>query len=381
MENLESCMRILIFFGWNVQELGGAQISVRQLAEALIGAGHFVGIADIRLDSSERSLGLPSVPYWSIPRVPLPTGIRSGVRFIRAVRRVASVLREFRPEIVSVQCPVLQCHLLVVASLLHRKYQVVVTVRGSDIRDQSRDLDLKRWQSLLMKRADSVIAVSKSLLADLLTIYPSVRNKAQVIYTGLDRSWFNQAPATRDNGRYVLFVGRLHAVKGVDQLLHAWPVVQEQEPGVKLCLIGNGEELERLKSLSEQLDVSNSVQFEGPRTMADLQCLYRDAAVVVIPSRNEGLSRVSLESGACGAIRVATRVGGIPETIQDGITGVLVYPESPEALADGILRGLRLPQSERKRMSVAAREDVRHQFGLETMIARYEEIFQSVLQG
>ncbi len=375
-------MRILLFYGWDIQALGGAEISVCQLAEALIGAGHSVGIADIRPDLSERSLGLLRVPYWSTPSVPFPRGIRSGARFLHSAWRVGSVLREFRPDVVSVQCPVLQCHLLVAASLLHRRHRLVVTVRGSDIRDLSNYPYLKSWQTLLLKRADSVIAVSRSLLQDLLALYPSVRNKAQVIPNGLDRSWFDQAatPPT-DSGRYVLFVGRLHVIKGVDLLLRAWSLVQERVPRVKLWLVGEGQELEGLRSLSEQLGVSTSVRFKGYKTPAELRSLYRDAAVVVIPSRNEGLPRVSLEAGACRAIRVATRVGGIPETIQGGVTGVLVDPESPEALADGILRALHLPEPERRHMSAAARDDVRQQFNLEKMVARYEEIFQLVLWG
>lgn len=375
-------MRILLFYGWNIRELGGAEISVCQLAEALTGAGHSVGIADIRQDWGEGSLGPLRIPCWSMPRVAFPRGIRSSARFLRAAYRVALVMRKFRPDVVSVHCPVLQCHLLIAASLLHRRHRLVVTVRGSDIRVQSNDPHLKPWQTRLLKKADSVIAVSRSLLQDLLALYPSTRNKAQVIPNGLDRSWLDQAATTPTaSGRYVLFVGRLHVIKGVDLLLRAWSQAQAQVPCVKLWLVGEGQELESLRLLSEQLGVSTSVQFEGYKTAVELRCLYRNAAVVVLPSRNEGLPRVSLEAGACGAIRVATRVGGIPETIQDGVTGVLVDPESPEALADGILRVLHLSEPERRRMSAAAQEDVRQQFNHEKTLARYEEIFQSILLG
>jgi glycosyltransferase involved in cell wall biosynthesis len=71
-------------------------------------------------------------------------------------------------------------------------------------------------------------------------------------------------------------------------------------------------------------------------------------------------------------------VGGIPETILDGVTGFLVDPESPEALAQAMLRALCLPESQKRRMSAAARAHVEHQFNRATMVAHYEKIFQSL---
>jgi glycosyltransferase involved in cell wall biosynthesis len=240
---------------------------------------------------------------------------------------------------------------------------------------------LKPWQNRLFKRADAVIALSQSLLQDLLNLYPSARDKAAVIPNGLDRSWFvNSATQSADNERYVLFVGRFHTVKGADLLLHAWSLIQGPMAGLTLWLIGEGQELRSLQSLSEQLGVSKSVRFRGYKTQAELPCLYRDAEVVVVPSRNEGLGRVALEAGACGAICVATNVGGIPETILDGVTGFLVDPESPKALARAMLRALSLPESQKRCMSAAARTHIEQRFNRATMVAQYQQIFQSLFQ-
>ena len=106
--------------------------------------------------------------------------------------------------------------------------------------------------------------------------------------------------------------------------------------------------------------------------------LYRDAQLVVVPSRSEGLPRVALEAGICGAICVGSNVGGLPEVIQDQATGFLVEPESPELLAEAILCALNLPLKAKQRMSAAAQATIREQFNYEQMIADYEQLFQSL---
>jgi glycosyltransferase involved in cell wall biosynthesis len=102
---------------------------------------------------------------------------------------------------------------------------------------------------------------------------------------------------------------------------------------------------------------------------------------VVIPSRSEGLPRVALEAGACGAVCVATRVGGIPEVIEDGVTGLLAEPESPEALADALAHALGLSPDRRQRISAAATSRIRRHFGHEQTVAAYEALFHSLLEA
>ena len=301
--------------------------------------------------------------------------------FARGTWNTLALLRQFRPDILSVQCPVFQSAFVVTASRLPHRWRLAVTVRGSDIRVMPRYPVIRRWQNRLLERADAVIAASQSLLQDVQKLEHSVRDKALVIPTGLDRSWFdNPAPQPARKERYVLFVGRFHIIKGVDLLLRAWSLLQDQAAGITLWLVGEGDELSSLRSLSEQLGVGKSVRFKGYSAQTELSSIYRGAEMVIVPSRNEGLPRVALEAGACGAIRVATRVGGIPETILDGVTGFLVDPESPEALAQGILRALCQPDSEKQRMSAAARAHIQQHFNRETMLARYEHVFQSLLQ-
>jgi glycosyltransferase involved in cell wall biosynthesis len=230
-------------------------------------------------------------------------------------------------------------------------------------------------------RADAATSVSRELWEQMIREFPFLRGKGQVIHNGIPSSWYDHAdemgPPSAD--RYVLFVGRLRPVKGVDILLRAWqrlqPIVEETE----LWLAGAGEERNRLGHLAQELGVADRVRFLGVIGQRDLAPLYRHARLVVIPSRTEGLPRVALEAGLCGAICVAARVGGLPEVIDEGVTGVLVEPESPEALANGMIRVLRLPLGDRQHMSAAKRR-IEHDFAHQSTAVRYERLFDSLLR-
>jgi colanic acid/amylovoran biosynthesis glycosyltransferase len=376
-------LRILFFYASEIEALGGAQISVLGLAEALARAGHSTAILEFAAKKGQRQLSR-KVPVWSIPWVtdPRPRSPRSWARFLRCVWQFLRVVREFKPDIVSVQFPAWQSPPVVAAYALPRKWRLVVTVHGSDIRVISfSQPTLRPWLIRLFIRADAVTAVSESLLRDALHLYPFVRNKAHLIHNGVSPSWFENETGVRsgDADQYILSVGSFVRVKGTDLLLRAWALIQTRVPGLTLKLVGTGPELENLHTLSEELGVSHSIRFVGKKEQLELRSLYRDAKLVVIPSRNEGLPGVALEAGACGAVCVATRVGGLAEIIEEGITGFLVAPESPEALAEGILTALELPVAEKKRMGAAATSRMKLHFKQETMVANYERLFQSLM--
>lgn len=377
-------MKILFFHANEIDAPGGAELSVLNLAEGLSKRGHRTGILELAAKQSKRRLAC-GVPVWSIPWARCPDRRRPGswTPFLRGVWQFLNVVHEIRPDIVSVQFPSWQSPLVVAAYAFPQKWRLVVTARGSDIRILPfSQPGLRPWQGLLLKRADAVTAVSQSLLRDLLNLYPCVRNKARVIHNSVSPSWSYSAVETHRVARehYVLFVGTFHSVKGVDILLHAWQRLQRRASGISLWLVGEGPEFNSLIALSNQLGITESVRFLGWKQQDDLPSLYSDAQLVVIPSRSEGLPRVALEAGARGSICVAAEVGGLPEVIEDQVTGFLVKPESPEALADAIMRALELRPEKRQHMSAAAKEKIERRFNQERMLTGYEELFQSLIE-
>jgi phosphatidylinositol alpha-1,6-mannosyltransferase len=139
---------------------------------------------------------------------------------------------------------------------------------------------------------------------------------------------------------YALIVGRMWSeerYKGHDELLTAWPRVLEAVPGARLLVAGTGDDAERLRRRSEQEGLGGAVQFLGPVEPSRLSALYRDAALVVMPSAREGFGYVFLEAMSAGRACIGA-AGAAAEIIVDGETGVVVEPGDIPALASALSR-------------------------------------------
>ncbi len=155
------------------------------------------------------------------------------------------------------------------------------------------------------------------------------------------------------------FFGRLTPQKGVDLLVEAAADVVAHVPQARFVLYGAGEAEGPLRRLVAERQLGAHVRFAGPCAQAETVARMRELDVVAVPSRWEGCPYVVLEAFQAGVPLVAASVGGVPELIRDGVNGVLVEPESEEALCDGLLGLLRDPQrrrclAEQGRVSVAA---------------------------
>jgi glycogen(starch) synthase len=138
----------------------------------------------------------------------------------------------------------------------------------------------------------------------------------------------------------VLFLGRLHRQKGVDTLIRALPLLP---PDATVMLVGDGPERAALRRLAADLGVADRVTVTGFVPHGMVPGLLAGADVVVMPSRYEELGTALVEAMAAGRPVVASRVGGIPELVRDGVDGLLVQPDDPAALAKAITRVLANP--------------------------------------
>jgi glycosyltransferase involved in cell wall biosynthesis len=287
-------------------------------------------------------------------------------------------LRQFRPDIVHVHYPAAQCLPVVGASQFPRNWKLIVTVHNSDIRvSPFQEPRLRTWQARLFAYADTLTAVSQSLLDDAAELYPNFRRKAQVVHNGVGTRWFQLSLNQETTGGFVLYAGRLHTVKGVDLLLTAWKTVSARCPGTELWIVGDGPQRQNLEDLAARLKLPG-VRFLGAKSTDELPTFYRDARVVVLPSRREGLPISLLEAGACGAICVGSRTPGIPEIIEEGITGYLVPVESVEEIAEAVSRVLELPPEPVWKMRKAARDRIAHKFSEQVMIEKYISTYQAL---
>jgi D-inositol-3-phosphate glycosyltransferase len=216
----------------------------------------------------------------------------------------------------------------------------------------------------IMVQADWLVAATPLERAQMTWLYGADPGKIQVIPCGVDLGLFKpipQAEARAELGlpadhQMVLFVGRIEPLKGIDTLLRAMALLARDCPNwqERLCVsvIGGdptnssasaNAEMERLKRLRTELGIGDLVVFLGAQDQDALNVYYSAAEVVVIPSHYESFGMVALEAIACGAPVIASKVGGLAFTVQDGITGFHVPERDPEALAAKISQILRDP--------------------------------------
>jgi glycosyltransferase involved in cell wall biosynthesis len=133
-------------------------------------------------------------------------------------------------------------------------------------------------------------------------------------------------------------VGSLLSIKGIEYLLAAVPEVLKSHSGTSFILVGDGPERERLEIMVDGLSIRAQVRFVGRVDRDATAGWYRQASMMVVPSLDEALPMVVLEACAHGLPVVASKVGGIPDVVEDGWNGLLVPPGEPAALAAAICR-------------------------------------------
>jgi len=377
-------MKILLFYFAELGGLGGVDVVVMNLAAKFRAAGHAAGIVEI-VGGEPKKRRLPDgTPVWGVtaPSYPNIRRPRSWASFARATFQLLQAIREFDPDIVNVHFPLIQSISVVGAHSLPHKWRLVVTVHNSDIRVAPfQDPNIGPWQASLFARADAVTAVNQALLEDAAALFPEIGQKGHVILNGVGPEWFQPLQDSNHHQDYVLFAGRLNHVKGVDLLLNAWTKVNRHFPRTGLRIVGDGDQRQALEMLARELGIADSVRFLGRKSQNDLRQLYTQAKAVVLPSRREGLPLTLLEAGAAGAICVGSRTAGIPEIIEDGVTGYVVDAESPDELGAGIARTLELSPCARSQMKQAAQSAIRDRFSEQRMIASYLGLFQSLVES
>ncbi|MFI1564406.1 glycogen synthase [Streptomyces sp. NPDC020490] len=253
---------------------------------------------------------------------------------------------------------------------------------------------LSGWaERTAIEAADAVIAVSGAMRDDILACYPALDPaRVHVVHNGIDTTLYRPDHGTDvldriglDRGRpYLLFVGRITRQKGVPHLLRA---VRDIDPAAQVVLCAGAPdtpEIDReFRDLFAELSRVREHVHWIPQMLPrpEVIQLLTHAAAFVCPSVYEPLGIVNLEAMACGTPVVASRVGGIPEVVEDGRTGVLVSPgDDFEAdLARALDSVLGDPEAAR-RMGEAGRERAVHEFGWDAVARRTVGLYEKILK-
>jgi colanic acid/amylovoran biosynthesis glycosyltransferase len=230
----------------------------------------------------------------------------------------------------------------------------------------------------LLHQASEVICVSQSW-ADRLLMFGCPPEKVHTNYLGVDSKFFDGVRSQFDPSA-IVFVGRLVRRKGVHTLLEAVQLLRDQGVDAHLTVVGEGPELANLQRTAAERNLP--VRFLGKKTPVEIRELLRQAAVLCAPSTATGgmpeaLGLVLLEAQAMSVPVVATRNGGISETLEDGRTGFLVDQDSPSALASA-LTGLLNSESLNRSFGQRARAFVCDRFDIDRCYRLLEDIYDRI---
>jgi glycosyltransferase involved in cell wall biosynthesis len=195
-----------------------------------------------------------------------------------------------------------------------------------------------------------------------------------VVHCGVDPEFY--APREHEGpGTHLVFVGRLAAAKGLPILLDALARLKDRQPPVRLTLVGAGAERTDIEARVRAQGLDDHVHFAGYQTPTQVAEWLRSADVFVLPSLAEGVPVAAMEAMAAGVPVIATRVGGLYELIDDGVSGFLVPAAAPRALAARIAELLDSAEL-RNRVGHAGREKVRAEFDRASETARLRRLFE-----
>lgn len=342
---------------------GGIQYVNRLLARALLELSASTPMrlegfsyGDARADIGHRAI--PGVQWHAFDR-------RRGALCFGLARRLLAV----RPHLVIFT----HANLLPLATMVRRlapRAKVALLTHGVEVWDR-----LAAKSSRALRAVDQIVAPSAYTRERLVAVHGVEAQRVSVLPHGLDPEWKQTAtkPGTPRNNHQLLCVARLaraDAYKGVDVLLRAMPHVLSRCPEAHCIVAGDGDDRARLQTLARNLGVGRATEFRGEMNAAELMSAYREADLFVLPSSGEGFGIVFAEAMFCGLPVVAARAAATPEVVADGETGILVPPDSPQAVGSAVA-GLLLLEEERQRMGAAARRRVESHYLFTHFAARW----------
>lgn len=265
---------------------------------------------------------------------------------------------------------------LALARLLGKK--VVLQVHGGGFADFAAGQNrLGRW---VMRRSlgasDAVLVLSETKARELREVLPAIEARIMP----------NPAPpvcaSVEGQGKSagtVLFAGWIEQRKGVFDLLEAFAVVAQSRPQARLVMAGKGR-IAEAAARAAALGIADRVTFPGWLQGEALARVYAQAEVFCLPSYVEGVPMSVLEAMSYGTAVVASRVGGIPDVIEHGRSGLLVEPGNVAELVDTLV-GLLGDGDQRERLASAARQTVEEHYTLAAVSARLDDLYQQLSGG
>jgi glycogen(starch) synthase len=366
--------------------IGGVELFAARLLPALRMRGYDISVITDGADPHESRLDeFKGIPIY---RVPFHRAQTYGVDSAATIgKQMANLEQKFVKPLLEVRARVVEILKMVSPGLVHMNsvysdtffYLATATVAPAPLLFSLHGDWPISTTSIVERNLTSaawVTAPSTAVLAKATKLVKNIGDRSSVVVHGLNPPSLAPSPLPIDPPR-VLCLGRLSPEKGFDLAVSGFASVVNRFPRAQLVIAGDGPERPALEKQITELDLSDSVKLAGWVAPDNVPFLLNTATLVVIPSRAEGFGLVALQAALMARPVVATRVGGLPEVVVNGETGLLVEPEQ-QALGEAVcflLAGPRVAAA----MGVEARRFAVNNFGFDRHVNAYDSLYRKII--
>jgi len=297
---------------------------------------------------------------------------------------ILKLIGKIKPDIIHVQAPNFFSSNAIPAAKLKR-IPIIATVHRAEVDTVANPTFFLRKHALA--RFKRIIAVSNYTKS--LAVKAGVRDsKINVIHNSCDEKFFfygkdkdtvRKKHNFRSDDRIILFVGNLIRRKGLSLLIESLNLLRSTIPNFIALIVGQGEDLQNLKSMVNKYGLNRNVIFYGRISITELSDLYNVADVFVLPSTSEGHSVALLEAMASGLAIVASDIEGNKESVEDGVNGLLFKNADRRELAEKLANVL-IDQNLKEMLSIKSSETYLKKFSTKIQIDSYLKIYSSLLK-
>ena len=363
-------MNILFWCEKYLPFIGGVEVLAAELIGHLRGLGHTFTVvtcsSDKRLPDEEI---LDGVPVYRFPfhgplyEMDLPA-------VVQLCERVKALKRAVNPDIVHVNTTQPSIfYQIKTKDAVHSP--TVVTIHSPP----TYVTGPKSLYGQLVCTADQITAVSHATGRQLAAVVPEVADRILTIHNALPMPDLEPSPLPY-HPTNLLCIGRLVEEKGFDVALEAFAQVRRDRPNARMTVAGDGAARPDLVVLARRLGLDDDVSFTGWIAREDVADLMNRATAVVVPSRwQEPFGLVALQGSQMARPVIATRVGGLPEVVEDGVTGLVVEPEDPSALREAMLAIIDNPHLAAS-LGKAGRNRAVSDFSVEECASAYDQVYR-----
>jgi N-acetyl-alpha-D-glucosaminyl L-malate synthase BshA len=357
---------------------GGSGIVATELGLELANRGHdvhFITYANpIRLDP-----GIPRIHYHEVEVSSYPL-FQYPPYCLALASRMAEVAERYKLDLLHVHYAIPHSISALLAKQMtapHRRIPFITTLHGTDITLVGTDRSYFPITRFSIEQSDGITTISNYLQERTVEVF-GVSNAIRVIHNFVNCDMYKPDPERQDKEKILLHISNFRPVKRVLDCVQILHEVRCQGVDAKLWMAGDGPERGPAENLARELGVDDYVTFLGKQD--HVERLIPKAHVLLLPSEIEAFGLAALEGMACGVPPVATRAGGVPELVTDGVDGYLEAVGDIQAQAARVL-DLLTDQTRYDAMSRAARQTAVTRFDTALVIPQYEQYYEEVLRA